>query len=107
MRVGRFPFFFLTKYFDLQRLYAKTKIQKISLLEMFFVDDAAVCATSENDHQIILQTFHKIFQVFGLQMAITKTEVLFQRPKTQPDLPDPQILICIDSIQLQELCQQV
>ena len=66
---------------------------------MLFADDAAVCATSEKDLQIILQTFHEIFQVFGLQMALTKTEVLFQRPKTQPDLPDPQI--CIDTTQLQ------
>ena len=40
-----------------------------------------------------------IVQVFGLQMAITKTEDLFQRPKTQPDLPDPQIFI--DSTKLQ------
>ena len=32
-------------------------------------------------------------------MALTKTEVLFQSPKTQPGLPDPQI--CIDSTQLQ------
>ena len=32
-------------------------------------------------------------------MAIKKTEVLLQRPKTQPDLQDPQILI--DTKQLQ------
>ena len=48
---------------------------------------------------VLSQTFHKIFQAFGLQIAITKTEVHFQRPKTQPDLPDPQIFI--DSTQLQ------
>ena len=58
--------------FDLQRLYAKTKIQKISLLEMLFEDDAAVCATSEIGLQIILQTFYDTFQDFGLQMAIKK-----------------------------------
>ena len=70
---------------------------------MLFEDDAAVWATSENDLHIILQTFHEIFPVFkfGLQIAIniTNTEVLFQRPKTQPDLPDPQI--CMDTTQLQ------
>ena len=66
---------------------------------MLFADDAAVCATSEIDLQIILQTFYDTFQDFGLQMAIKKTEVLLQRPKTQPDLQDPQILI--DTKQLQ------
>ena len=60
---------------------------------MLFADDAAVCATSEIDFQIILQTFYDTFQDFGLQMAIKKTEVLLQRPKTQPNLQDPQILI--------------
>jgi len=50
----------------------KQKYKKISLLEMLFADDAAVCATSEIDLQIILQTFYDTFQDFGLQMAIKK-----------------------------------
>jgi len=84
--------------FNLQRLYAKTKIEKKMLLEMLFADDAAVCATTEEELQVILNTFFQVFKQFGLQMAIKKTEVLFQRPKSEPDIPDP--VIVVDNNQL-------
>ena len=68
------------------------------LLEMLFADDAAVCATTEEELQVILNTFFQVFKQFGLQMAIKKTEVLFQRPKSEPDIPDP--VIVVDNNQL-------
>ena len=55
--------------FDLKGLYAKTKIQKTSLLELLFADDAAVCATSESDMNEIIQLFYHVFNLFGLTMA--------------------------------------
>ena len=58
--------------FNLQRLYAKTKIEKTMLLEMLFADDAAVCVTTEEELQVILNTFFQVFKQFGLQMAIKK-----------------------------------
>jgi len=56
--------------FNLKRLYAKTKIQTMSLLELLFADDAAVCANSAEDLQIILQVFYDVFTEFGLEMAL-------------------------------------
>ena len=58
--------------FNLQRLNAKTKIEKTTILELLFADDAAVCATSEEDLNIIIQTFYEVFADFGLQMALKK-----------------------------------
>ena len=63
-----------------------------------FADDASVCATTEEELQAILNTFFQVFKQFGLQMAIKKTEVLFQRPKSEPDIPDP--VIVVDNNQL-------
>ena len=53
--------------FDLKGLYAKTKIQKASLLELLFAGDAAVCATSESDTNEIIQVFTKISTCFVSQ----------------------------------------
>ena len=65
--------------FDLKGLYAKTKIQKASLLELLFADDAAVCATSEFDMNEIIQVFYHVFILFGLiiVMALKKKRKLF------------------------------
>jgi len=85
--------------FNLKRLYAKTKIQTMSLLELLFADDAAVCANSAEDLQIILQVFYDVFAEFGLEMALKKTQVLVQRSKSQQDLAIPPI--AVDGKQLQ------
>jgi hypothetical protein len=42
----------------------------MSLLELLFADDAAVCANSAEDLQIILQVFYDVFAEFGLEMAL-------------------------------------
>ena len=55
--------------FNLQRLNAKTKIEKTTILELLFADDAAVCATSKEDLNIIIQKFFEVFAVFVLLMA--------------------------------------
>ena len=79
--------------FDLKGLYAKTKIQKTSLLELLFADDAAVCATSESDMNEIIQVFYHVFNLFGLTMALKKTEVIFQRTASNPNAPDPRVTV--------------
>ena len=79
--------------FNLQRLNAKTKIEKTTILELLFADDTAVCATSEEDLNIIIQTFYEVFADFGLQMALKKTVIMLQRPTSNPNLTDPVINI--------------
>ena len=63
----------------------------MSLLELLFADDAAVCANSAEDLQIILQVFYDVFAEFGLEMALKKTQVLVQTSKSQQDLAIPPI----------------
>ena len=48
----------------------------MSLLELLFADDAAVCANSAEDLQIILQVFYDVFAEFGLEMALKKLKFL-------------------------------
>ena len=58
------------------------------LLELLFADDAAVCANSAEDLQIILQVFYDVFAEFGLEMALKKTHVLPEiKIPTRPDNP--------------------
>ena len=75
--------------FDLKGLYAKTKIQKTSLLELLFADDAAVCATSESDMNEIIQLFYHVFNLFGLTMALKKNGSYFSKNSIQPKCTGP------------------
>ena len=86
--------------FNLQRLNAKTKIEKTTILELLFADDAAVCATSKEDLNTIIQTFYEIFSDFGLQMALKKTVIMLQRPTSNPNLSDPVIKINDKTLQV-------
>ena len=67
---------------------------------MLFADDAAVCATSEEDLSTISQTFYEIFSDFGLQMALKKTVIMLQRPTSNPNLSDPVIKINDKTLQV-------
>jgi hypothetical protein len=77
--------------FNLKRLYAKTKIQKTSLLELLFADDAAVCATSESEMSEVIHSFYHVFSLFGLTMALKKTEIMFQKALSNLNAPDPKV----------------
>jgi len=67
-----------------------------------FTDDAAVCATSEEDLMIniIIQTFYEVFADFGLQVALKKTVIMLQRPTSNPNLTDPVININNKTLQV-------
>ena len=54
----------------------KQKLKKTTILKLLFADDAAVCATSEEDLNIIILTFYEVFADFGLQMALKKTVIM-------------------------------
>jgi len=79
--------------FDLNRLKAHTKVKKITLTEMLFADDAALCANSEEELQIIVTTFYETFKEFGLQLAIKKTEVMMQKATSNEPRHDPTIYV--------------
>ena len=75
--------------FDLKGLYAKTKIQKTSLLELLFADDAAVCATSESDMNEIIQVFLPCFQLVWSHNGIKKNGSYFSKNSIQPKCTGP------------------
>lgn len=79
--------------FDLQKLKAHSKIQKMTITELLFADDAAICALTEEDLQTIIQVFYETFSEFGLELAINKTQVMLQKAFPQEERPNPTILI--------------
>jgi len=79
--------------FDLNRLKAHTKVKKITLTEMLFADDAALCANSEEELQIIVTTFYETFKEFGLQLAFKKTDVMMQKATSNETRHDATIYV--------------
>ena len=65
--------------FNLKRLKAKSKISKLTLIEILFADDATICATTEEELQTIISTFDETLTEFGLKLAVKKTEIMVQR----------------------------
>ena len=60
---------------------------------MLFADDAALCANSEEELQIIVTTFYETFKEFGLQLAIKKTEIMMQKATSNEPRHDPPIYV--------------
>ena len=79
--------------FDMKRLKANSKINKYTILEMLFADDAAVCAHSEEELQEMMTVFNRTFKEFGLELAIKKTEVMLQKAFPDEARPEPSIVL--------------
>ena len=78
--------------FNLRRLHAHSKTMEKLIRELLFADDAALVALSEASLQRITSCFAAASRMFGLEVSLKKTEVLYQ--------PSPQVLnrppnICI------------
>ena len=58
--------------FHLTRLKAKSKISKLTLIEMLFADDATICATNEEELLTIFTSFDETLTEFGLELEIKK-----------------------------------
>ena len=52
--------------FDMKRLKANSKINKYTILEMLFADDAALCAHSEEELQEIMTKIFKLSKNLAL-----------------------------------------
>ncbi|RVE61997.1 hypothetical protein OJAV_G00176660 [Oryzias javanicus] len=74
--------------FNLRRLQAHTKTHKQMIRELLFADDAALVAHAEGALQRITSCFADAAQLFGLEVSLKKTEVLYQpAPKDEYHLP--------------------
>ena len=79
--------------FDLKKLKAVSKTQKIITTELLFADDAAICSYSEEELQLMILVFYETFKEFGLELAIEKTEVMMQKAHPKEERPNPKIMV--------------
>ncbi|KAL8584099.1 hypothetical protein ACOMHN_011714 [Nucella lapillus] len=68
------------------RLRAKTKVQKVLILEMLFVDNAALTAHTEATLQELISRLAHACREFGLTVSIKKTNVLGQDASPAPHI---------------------
>ena len=90
------------RVFNIRRLKTKSRVKTISIVDLQYADDAAICAHSAEDLQGIITAFNKAYQSLGLSLNSLKTQVLFQPAPGQPrDIPcisvDGVPLECVDT----------
>ena len=78
--------------FNLRRLQAHTKTLEQLIRELLFADDAALVAHTETALQRVTSCFAEAAQLFGLEVSLKKTEVLYQ-PAPQVAYHPPHITI--------------
>ena len=69
--------------FNQQRFKAKTLLRQAIIRDLLFADDAALCATSREEAQLLVDKFFAACKAFGLTISIKKTEVIHQ-PRPTP-----------------------
>ena len=70
--------------FNLSRLRAKTKVQRVLIRDMLFADDAALTAKSEEDLQRLISSFADACREFGLTISLKKTNIMAQDASVTP-----------------------
>ena len=66
------------RLFNLARLKAKSKTREVTIRDMLFADDAAVCTHSEDHLQILMDRFSRACEDFSLTISLKKTQVMAQ-----------------------------
>ena len=66
------------RLFNLARLKAKSKTREELIRDMLFADDAAVCAHSDEQLQILMDRFSRACDDFSLTISLKKTQVMAQ-----------------------------
>ena len=67
--------------FNLRRLQAKSKVSSRTIVELQYADDTAICSSSEEGMQRIVDVFAGAYARLGLTLNISKTEVLYQHQR--------------------------
>ena len=76
--------------FNLRWLQAHTKTHERLIMDLLFADDAALVAHTQGALQCMTSCFVESAQLFGLEVSLKKTEVLYQ--------PAPQVEYCAPHI---------
>ena len=74
-------------------LKSTAKGEVFTILELLFADDTLFCTNTEQDLQLVIETFSEVCGWFGIQISVKKSEVMIQRPLSDPTLQDPDITI--------------
>jgi hypothetical protein len=82
-------------FFNLARFKARSLTEKFVIKELLYADDAALCASSAEDLQLMLDHFSVSCQRFGLQISMKKTVTMSQAPAPH--------VFSIDDIHLQDV----
>ena len=69
-------------FFNLSRFKAKTLTQKVVVRELLYADDAALCASSPEQLQNLLDCFAESCDWFGLTISLKKTVTMSQSNET-------------------------
>ena len=72
--------------FNLARLRAKTKVQRVLIREMLFADDAGLAAHTEAALQRLINCFAAACAEFGLTISLKKTQVMGQDVSSTPSI---------------------
>ena len=83
--------------FNLSRLKASTKVTEALVRELLFADDCMMSCHTQPDLQHMTTKFSNATKNYGLQISITKTEVMYQ---PAPGKPYVEPSITIDNVQL-------
>ena len=83
--------------FDLSRLKASTKVSEALIRELLFADDCMMSCHTHPDLQHMMTRFSNAAKNYGLQISITKTEVMYQPAPVKPYVEPT---ITIDNLQL-------
>ena len=65
-------------FFNLSRFKAKSRTQRVIVSELLYADDAALCATSAEQLQNLLDCFSSSCDKFGLTISLKKTVTMSQ-----------------------------
>ena len=78
--------------FNLRRFNAKSKVFHDLIRELLYADDANFLAHTENDMQVIVDSFSRACDAFELKISLKKTKVMFTLPPWEEYI-EPNILV--------------
>ena len=78
--------------FNLSRPNASTKVTETLIRELLFADDCMLSCHTEPDLQQMTTKFSNAAKNYGLQISVTKTEVMYQPAPGKPYM-EPNIII--------------
>ena len=84
---------------NIRRFSARTKVSTCTIRELQYADDLTLIAHSQEDLQLLLDSYVGAYRAFGLEVNVGKTQVLSQFASPQSD----PVNVCINNTPLQNV----